>query len=93
MLQYTSNLAVDSMKDSSLMDRQSTALIWEFLALLVRQNGVRLKYYVANKAHLSYCKITVFPIIEFDPFSTNLRNLLIFECLRQNIFYCPVCQR
>lgn len=47
MLQYTSNLAVDSMKDSTLMDRQSTALIWEFLALLVRQNGVRLPFYVA----------------------------------------------
>lgn len=40
VLQFTCNQAADNLKDSNLMDRQSTALIWDFLSILVRQNGV-----------------------------------------------------
>ncbi|XP_077969364.1 uncharacterized protein LOC120345146 isoform X5 [Styela clava] len=39
VLQFVSSRSLESMKDMDLLDRRSTSLIWDFLALLVRQNG------------------------------------------------------
>lgn len=48
ILQFSSLHSAESINNIQLMDRQSTALIWDFLALLVRQNGVRINTNMAN---------------------------------------------
>lgn len=42
VIKFSQNKALECARDSNLLDKDSAQLLWDFIMLLCRQNGVRL---------------------------------------------------
>lgn len=42
VIKFSQNKALECSRDNNLLDRDSARLLWDFIMLLCRQNGVRL---------------------------------------------------
>lgn len=42
VIKFSQNKALECARDNNLLDRDSARLLWDFIVLLCRQNGVRL---------------------------------------------------
>lgn len=53
VIKFSQNKALECSRDNNLLDRDSARLLWDFIMLLCRQNGVRLckhkQEYVSHK--------------------------------------------
>lgn len=43
VIKFSQNKALECARDTNLLDRDSAQLLWDFIMLLCRQNGVRLR--------------------------------------------------
>lgn len=46
VIKFSQNKALECARDNNLLDRDSARLLWDFIVLLCRQNGVRLARHI-----------------------------------------------
>lgn len=46
VIKFSQNKALECARDNNLLDRDSARLLWDFIVLLCRQNGVKLYTYL-----------------------------------------------
>lgn len=49
VIKFSQSKALECSRDNDLLDRDSARLLWDFIMLLCRQNGVRHQKYARHK--------------------------------------------
>lgn len=49
VIKFSQNKAVECSRDTNLLDRDSARLLWDFIMLLCRQNGVSVYIHTCEK--------------------------------------------
>lgn len=61
VIKFSQNKALECSRDNNLLDRDSARLLWDFIMLLCRQNGVRHRIETRNVTS-AYLPETIFSL-------------------------------